>query len=65
MACKQSAYGVNSRELPKLDINTDDGMKLYMKMIEEMAKKEIEMEKEMNTGAESETEKKKDMEMEK
>lgn len=56
---------MNSRELPKLDINTDDGMKLYMKMIEEMAKKEIEMEKEMNTGAESETEKKKDMEMEK
>ena len=26
-------------ELPKLDINTDDRMKVYMKEIEEMAKR--------------------------
>ena len=51
-------------ELPKLDINTDDRMKVYMKEIEEKKKKELEMEKEANNGAELGTEEKKDMEME-
>ncbi|CBK21677.2 uncharacterized protein [Blastocystis hominis] len=59
-----SAYGVENDELPKLDINTDDRMKVYMKEIEEMAKKELEMEKETNNGAELGTEEKKDMDME-